>query len=463
MGREDTLEALAAPNTVVISAATWSLVRDYFTYYDLGTHVLKGVVTPVQVYRVLGASGVRGRLDAAMPRGLTPLVGREHEVELLRARWQRVQEGMGQVVLLSGEAGIGKSRLVQELKDAVGPAPHTCLECRASPYYQHTALYPVTELFQRALRWQPAEAPHEKLRKLETTLSSYHLALAEAVPLVAALIALPLPDDRYPPLTLAPQRQRQKTLETLLAILLAEAALQPVLFIMEDLHWVDPTTLEWLTLLIDQGPTVPILTVLTWRPEFHPPWGVRAHITPMVLSRLSPPHVEAMVAQLTGAKALPPAMLQQLLVKTDGVPLFVEELTKTVLESGWLRAAPDRYELTGPLLPIAIPSSLHDTLMARLDRLSTVKSVAQLGATLGRQFPYGLLQAVSQLDETTLQQALGQLVHAELLYQQGIPPQATYLFKHALIQDAAYQSLLRSTRQSYHQHIAHVLEAYYHR
>jgi predicted ATPase len=343
----------------------------------------------------------------------------------------------------------------------VVPAPHTRLKCRASPYYQNTALYPVTDLLQRVLRWQPEDTPHEKLSKLEALLSRYNLALAEAVPLCAALVALALPDDRYPPLTFTPQRQRQKTLETLLAILLAEAARQPVLFIVEDLHWVDPTTLEFLTLLIDQGPTVPILTVLTCRPEFQAPWGARAYITPMVLPRLSPPQVETMVVRLTDEKVLPPEMLQQLLVKTDGVPLFVEELTKTVLESGFLRAAHDRYELAGTLPPLAIPTSLHDALMARLDRLATVKSIAQLGATLGRQFPYALLQAVAQLDETTLRHALGQLVQAELLYQRGMPPQATYLFKHALIQDVAYQSLLKSTRQQYHQRIAQVLTEHF--
>jgi len=452
------LEALAAPNTVVISTTTWSLVREYFIYHDLGAHVLRGAATPTQVYRVLRESGVQSRLDAAAPKGLTPLVGREHEVELLRERWQRVQNGLGQVVVLSGEAGIGKSRLVQELKDSVAPALHTRLECRGSPYYHNTALYPITDLFQRALRWQPGDTPQEKLYKLETTLSQYSLALAEVVPLLASLVSLSLPDDRYPPLTLTPQLQRQKTLETLLALLLAEAVRQPVLFIVEDLHWVDPTTLELLTLLIDQGPTVPILTVLTYRPEFQPPWDLRAHITSLVLPRLAPPQVETMVAQLTGEQALPPEMLQQLLAKTDGIPLFVEELTKTVLESGWLRTAQDRYDLAGALPPLAIPTSLHDALMARLDRLSAVKSVAQLGATLGRQFPYALLQAVSQLDETTLQRALEQLVQAELLYQQGVPPQATYLFKHALIQDTAYQSLLKSTRQQYHQRIAQVLE-----
>ena len=452
------LQGLATPNTVVISEVSYQLVQGYFVCEPLGKHPLRDVSDPLTVYHVLGESGATSRLEVAQPRGLTPLVGREPEVGLLRERWQRVQAGMGQVVLLSGEAGIGKSRLVHVLKDDLAPTHHTRLECRGSPYYQHTALYPVTELFQRLLRWQPEDTPIKKLDKLETTLSQYPLALAEVVPLLASLLALALPADRYPSLPLTPQRQRQKTLETLLAILHVEAARQPVLFIVEDLHWVDPTTLELLTLLIDQGPTVPILTVLTCRPEFHPPWGSRAHITPMSLPRLSPPEVQTMVARLTGEKPLPVELLQQLLANTDGVPLFIEELTKTVLESGLLRVAHDHYELTRPLPPLAIPSSLHDALMARLDRLAAVKSVAQLGATLGRQFPYALLRAVAPLDETVLQHALGQLVHAELLYQRGVPPQATYLFKHALIQDAAYQSLLKSTRQQLHRKVAWVLE-----
>jgi class 3 adenylate cyclase len=451
------LQGLAAPNTVVISEASHRLVQGYFACVPLGQQLLQGVADPLTVYHVLGASGATSRLEVAQPRGLTPLVGREPEVGLLRERWQRVQAGMGHVVLLSGEAGLGKSRLVQVLKDDLAPTPHTCLECRGSPYYQNTALYPVIELLQRVLRWQPEDTPLERLHKLEITLSQCPLTLGEMVPILADLVALALPDDRYPPLLLTPQRQRQKTLEMLLAMLLAEAARQPVLFIVEDLQWVDPTTLEWLTLLIDQGPTVPILTVLTYRPEFPPPWGSRAHITPMSVPRLSPPEVQTMVARLTGEKALPPELLQQLLAKTDGVPLFIEELTKTVLESGLLRVAHDRYELAGPLPSLAIPSSLHDALMARLDRLATAKSVAQLGATLGRQFPYALLRAVAPLDEAVLHHALGELVHAELLYQRGVPPQATYLFKHALIQEVAYQSLLRRTRRRLHAQIAQLL------
>ena len=286
----------------------------------------------------------------------------------------------------------------------------------------------------------------------------YGLPLAEAVPLFAALLSLPLPAD-YAPLTLSPEQQKQQTLHALLTILLRIAAQQPVLFVMEDLHWVDPSTLEFLSLLVDQGPTARILALLTFRPDFSPPWTGRAHLTQVTLPRLPRRQAVEMTGRVAHGKALPPEVVEQVVAKTDGVPLFVEELTKMVLESGLLQEREERYELTGPLPPLAIPTTLHDSLMARLDRLAAVKGLAQLGATLGREFSYALLQAVSPWDEETLQQGLHQLVEAEFLYQRGLPPQATYRFKHALIQDAAYQSLLRSTRQQYHQRIAQVLEA----
>ena len=278
------------------------------------------------------------------------------------------------------------------------------------------------------------------------------------MPLFAALLSLPLRPD-YAPLTVSPEQQKQQTLHALLTILLRIAAQQPPLFVMEDLHWVDPTTLEFLTLLVDQGPTARILALLTCRPDFSPPWTGRSHLTQVTLSRLPRRQAAEMTARVAHRKALPPEVVEQVVAKTDGVPLFVEELTKMVLESGLLQEREERYELTGPLPPLAIPATLHDSLMARLDRLATVKGLAQLGATLGREFSYELLQAVSPWDEGTLRRGLHQLVEAEFLYQQGLPPQATYLFKHALIQDAAYQSLLESTRQQYHQHIAQVLEA----
>ena len=278
------------------------------------------------------------------------------------------------------------------------------------------------------------------------------------MPLFAALLSLPLTAD-YAPLTVSPEQQKQQTLQALLTILLRIAAQQPVLFVMEDLHWVDPSTLELLSLLVDQGPTARILALLTFRPDFSPPWTGRAHLTQVTLPRLPRRQAAEMTGRVAHGKALPAEVVEQVVAKTDGVPLFVEELTKMVLESGLLQEREERYELTGPLPPLAIPATLHDSLMARLDRLAAVKGLAQLGATLGREFSYALLQAVSPWDEETLQRGLQQLVEAEFLYQRGLPPQATYLFKHALIQDAAYQSLLRSTRQQYHQRIAQVLEA----
>ncbi len=358
-------------------------------------------------------------------------------------------------MLLSGEAGIGKSRLVQAVRGLVAGEPHIWWECRCSPYYQHSALYPIVDLLQRVLQFQRDEAPAAKLGKLEAALAHDHVLLPEVVPLFAALLSLP---DRYPPLMLTPQRQRQKTLEAVIGMLLAMAARQPVLFSIEDLHWADPSTLEMLSLVMDQTPTARLLIVFTCRPEFHPPSALRAHLTHLTLSRLPRTQVEVMVERVAGGKALPAEVIQQVVAKTDGVPLFVEELTKMVLESDLLQEREDSYELMGPLPALAIPATLHDSLMARLDRLAPVKAVAQLGATLGRTFSYELLQAVSLLDDATLQQALARLVEAELLYQWGKPPLATYVFKHALVQEEAHQSLLKSTRQHHHQRIAQVLE-----
>jgi class 3 adenylate cyclase len=412
------LQGLAAPDTLVISDATRRLVQGYFACDDLGSQSLKGIETPVQAYRVLGTSEAQSRLDVVSPRGLTPLVGREAEVTLLRERWAQARDGLGQVVLLSGEAGIGKSRLVMALKEHVAGESHTRWECRCSPYFQDSALYPLIDRSQRALQFGRDESPATKLQKLEAALARYGLAQPETVALWAALLSVPLADP-YPPLHLTPQRQKQQTLEAIVALLLALAAEQPVLFIIEDVHWIDPSTLEFLTLLIDQGPTARLLTLLTCRPEFYAPWGFRAHLTPLTLTRLPRPQVARMSVRVAGGKALPPEVVEQIVAKTDGVPLFVEELTKMVLESGLLREGEDHYELTGPLPPLAIPATLHDSLMARLDRLATVKAVAQLGATIGRTFAYELLQVVSPLDEAALQHGLRQLVEAELVYQRG--------------------------------------------
>jgi class 3 adenylate cyclase len=453
------LQGIAASNTLVISAATYQLLGGFFAFQSLGPHLLKGVAQPLEVYQVLSERTARSRLEAVGRTGLTPLVGREPEVGLLLERWAQVKDGLGQVVLLSGEAGIGKSRLVQVLTEHVATEPQAWLTpCQCSPYHQNTALYPLIELLERvALQFEREESLPQKLRKLGGFLVQYGLPLAETVPLFAALLSLPLTAD-FAPLTMSPEQQKQQTLHALLTIMLRIAAQQPVLFIMEDLHWVDPTTLDLLGLLVGQGPTTRILALMTFRPDFTPPWTGRSHVTQVTLPRLPRRQAAEIASQVAHTKALPLEVVEQVVVKTDGVPLFVEELTKMVLESGLLQEQHDRYDLTGPLPPLAIPTTLHDSLMARLDRLAAVKAMAQLGATLGREFSYELLQAVSLWDEGTLQQGLHQLVAAEFLYQRGLPPQATYLFKHVLIQEAAYQSLLRSTRQQHHQHIAQVLE-----
>jgi class 3 adenylate cyclase/predicted ATPase len=453
------IQGLAQPNTLVVSHVTYRLSQGYFACQDLGEQTLRGVAEPLHVYRVLQESGARGRLDVAGTRGLTLLVGREQEVGLLLERWAQAKRGQGQVVLLTGEAGIGKSRLVEVLKDHVVNEPHTRWECRSAEYSQNTALFPLTDLFQRLLQLQAEDTPVEKLGKLEQALSQYRMPLEESVQLFAPLLSLPIPEDTYPPLYLSPQRQRQKTLENLVAILLELAEQQPVLFILEDLHWTDPSTLELLNLVIEQIPTTSILTVLTCRPYFQPAWHHRSYITEITVNRLSSTQVEQIVTRMTDGKTLPPEVLAQIIEKTDGVPLFVEELTKAILESGQLKAVDGHYELIGSFSTFAIPTTLQDSLMARLDRLVTAKAVAQYAAVIGRQFAYDLLSMVSQLDDLTLQRELGRLVEAEIVYQRGVPPQAHYFFKHALIQDAAYQSLLKSTRQHYHQRIGQVLEA----
>jgi predicted ATPase/class 3 adenylate cyclase len=454
------LQGIAAPNTLVISAGTYQLLGGFFACQSLATPRLKGVAQPLEVYQVLSESTARSRLDVAGKIGLTPLVGREQEVGLLLERWAQVKDGLGQVVLLSGEAGIGKSRLVQVLTEQVASEPQAWLTpCQCSPYHQHSALYPMIELLERVvLRFEREESTPQKLRKLEGFLVQYGLPLAEAVPLFASLLSLPLGTD-YAPLSVSPEQQKQKTLQAFLTILLRIAAQQPLLLVMEDLHWVDPSTVELLSLLVDQGPTARILALWTFRPDFSPPWMGRSHVTQVMLPRLPRRQAAELTGRVAHGKALPPKVVEQVVAQTDGVPLFVEELTKMVLESGLLQEHDERYDLTGPLPPLAIPATLHDSLMARLDRLATVKSLAQLGAALGREFSYELLQAISPWDEDTLRHGLHQLVAAEFLYQQGLPPHATYRFKHALIQDAAYQSLLRSTRQQYHQQIAQVLEA----
>jgi len=450
------LEGLASPDTIVISGATQRLIRGAFACQELGTHTLEGVSTPVHVFRVLREHDPQSRLDMAVSAGLTPLVGREQELDLLVERWAEVKEGQGQVVLLSGEPGIGKSRLVQAFRERVSGEQHVLVEWHGSPHHKQSPLYPVITQLHRGLGWRQDAPPQEKLRKLEAMLEEHGLALAEAVPLLASLLSLPLP-ERYPLLPMEPPEQKQRTLETLLAWQLRATEQRPVVLIVEDLHWLDPSTLEFLTVLVDRAATLRLFMLLTYRSTFRPSWGPRTHLTSLLLGRLPRQQAALMIERVTGSKALPVEVREHLLATTDGVPLFIEELTKAILESELLRRVDDRYELTGPLPTLAIPATLHDSLITRLDRLPAAKPIAQLGATIGRQFSFELLHAVSPVDDATLQQALGQLVDAELLYQRGLPPSTTYMFKHSLIQQAAYQSLLKTTRQQYHQRIAQVL------
>jgi class 3 adenylate cyclase/tetratricopeptide (TPR) repeat protein len=449
------LQAVAEPNGVLISDATLRLVPGLFVTEDLGARALKGVAEPIHAYRVLQPSGVRSRFDEA--GRLTPLVGREGEVGLLLDCWERAEEGEGQAVLVSGEAGVGKSRLLYVARERRVGAQHTWLECRCSPYSRNSAFQPMIELLQQGLGFTESDSEEEKLRRLEVGLELTGLSAPEMVPLLASLLSLPL-SDRYGPLALSPELERRRTIEALVAWILALGERQPVVMLFEDLHWCDPSTLELLGLLLEQIPTARLLVLLAFRPEFEPPWPARSHVRPLALGRLRRRQVEQMIVGMTTDRTLPNPVVARIVERADGIPLYVEELTKMVLESGQLAEREGCYELTGERGELAIPATLQGSLMARLDRLSTAKQIAQVAAAIGREFPYRLLARVTEQDESTLHQSLARLVEAELLFQRGIPPNAVYTFKHALIQDTAYDSLLKRARQRLHGRIAEVLE-----
>jgi class 3 adenylate cyclase/tetratricopeptide (TPR) repeat protein len=451
------LQALAAPGTVIIAAGTRRLVGELFELADLGAHDFKGFAEPVRAWQVVGPCPAESRFEALHGKRLIPLVGREHEVGVLLGRWARAKVGEGQVVLVSGEPGIGKSRVARAIRERLGHEAYTYLRYQCSRFHTHSALYPFIERLERAADFSRHDAAEIRLDKLEELLARATDTVANAAPLIAALLSIPT-KDRYPPINFSPQRQKEKTIDVLVEQLTGLAARRTVLLVFEDVHWIDPTSLEALDRTIERIQDLPVLALITYRPEFRPPWLGLAHVTALVLNRLGRLQSAAMAALVARTKGLPSELLDQITARTDGVPLFVEELTRTVLESGLLEDRGDHYALSGPLPPRAIPATLQDSLMARLDRLAPAKEVAQTAAVIGREFPYDLLAAAADRPQAELDAALDQLVTSELLFQRGVPPEATYMFKHALVQDAAYASLLRGRRQQLHTRIAQALE-----
>jgi class 3 adenylate cyclase/predicted ATPase len=452
------LQTLAEPGTVVIAAGTRRLVGDLFEYRDLGAIEVKGIAEPVPAWQVLRSSAVASRFEALRGAGLTSLVGRDEELDMLLRRWARAEAGDGQVVLISGEPGIGKSRIAAALEERLRGEPHLRLRYFCSPYHQDSALYPFIDQLGRAADFASEGSPADRLEKLEALL-----ALAappdQDVAFLADLLSLPA-SERHPLPNLSPQRKKERTLEALIRQLEGLACQQPVLVVFEDAHWIDPTSRELLDLVVERVHSRPVLVIVTFRPEFQPVWIGQPHVTMLALNRLNRRDRTILVEQIADGKALPDDLVGQIADRTDGVPLFVEELTKSVLESGVLRDEGNRYVLDGALPPLAIPTSLQASLLARLDRLASVRLVAQTGAAIGREFSYALLRAVSPLPDDELQTALARLVASELVFQRGTPPDAVYSFKHALVQDAAHSSLLRSTRQQLHAQIAEALETH---
>jgi class 3 adenylate cyclase/predicted ATPase len=451
------LQALAEPGTVVIAPSTRRLAAGLFDYEDLGAVEIKGFAAPVIASRVLRDSGAVSRFEARHGPDLTPLVGRDEELAVLQRRWQEAKAGEGCVMLLSGEPGIGKSRLVQALLEQLSGEQHTRLRLFCSPHHQNSALYPTITQLERAAGFRRGETAEQRIDKLEAVLAQATGDLSQAAPLLAKLLSVPV-GERYPPLRLTPQKQKERTLEALMAQVEGLATRGPVLMLFEDAHWSDPTSLELLDLIIDQVPALRLLLIVTFRPEFTPPWTGRPHVAALSLSRLAPRQRAEMIVGIIGGKALPRQISDQIIERTDGVPLFVEELTKAVLDSGILTNGGNDYDAAGSVPALSIPASLQASLLSRLDRLGPVREVAQIGAALGRQFSHELIGAVTPMPQSQLDAALAQLVGAELIYRRGTPPDTEYTFKHALVQDAAYSTLLRDRRRQLHARIAAILE-----
>ena len=450
------LQGIAEPNAVVIAEATRKLLGNLFELEDLGAKELKGIAGPVRVWAALRPASVEGRFEALHASGVTELVGREEELELLLRRWLKAKGGEGQVVLLSGEPGIGKSRLTAALLERFAAEPHARLRYFCSPQHTDSALYPIISQMERAACFSHDDNTQPKLDKLDALLARCFTPRQD-VALLADMLSLPN-DGRYPTLELDPQQRRQKTLEALTAQLGALAKAKPVLMIFEDVHWIDPTTLEAVGRTVDRLKTLGVLLIVTYRPEFEPPWIGRPYVTALTLNRLGEREITAMIDRVTGNKALPESIRQEIIERTDGVPLFVEEMTKAVLEAESEGEA-QRTTAAVPWPALAVPASLQASLMARLDRLGPAKEVAQIGSAIGREFSHALLASMVSKSETDLGSALDRLIAAGLLFRQGVPPHASYLFKHALVQDAAYGTLLREPRRALHARVAETLES----
>ena len=450
------LQGVAAPNMVVIAEGTRKLVGNLFELEDLGANDLKGIAGPERVWAVLRPSLVESRFEALHASGVTSLVGRQEELDLLLRRWSKAMDGEGQVVLLSGEAGIGKSRLIAALSERLATESLTRLRYFCSPQHADSALYPIISQMEHAARFTHGDTGQTKLDKLDALLTQSFTPVQDAA-LFAEMLSLPN-DGRYPTLELAPQQRRQRTLAALITQIMSLAEQRPVLMIFEDIHWIDPTSLEALGRGIDRIKSVGVLLVVTYRPEFEPPWIGRPYLTALTVNRLGEPQIAALIDGVTGNTPLPANIRQEIIERTDGIPLFVEEMTKSVLEAIG-QGAPERTIAAVPSPSMAVPASLHASLMARLDRQGSAKGVAQIGAVIGREFSHALLAAVARKSEVELQSALDRLIEAGLLFRQGMPPHATYLFKHALVQDAAYGTLLREPRRALHAEIAEILES----
>ncbi|HKF09729.1 MAG TPA: adenylate/guanylate cyclase domain-containing protein [Xanthobacteraceae bacterium] len=451
------LQALAEPGTIVVAGSTRRLLGDLFRLRDLGQHELKGIAEPVAMWAVEGVSDSDSRFEAVRAAGLTDLIGREAEIDFLLERQRVAWKGEGQIVLISGEPGIGKSRLTAALAERIASAPHTRLRYQCSPYDTNSALRPFITQLERAAGFKADDTSEQRLDKLEAVLAMGASRIEGVAPLFAALLSIPF-GERYPPLALSPTQQRRRTLAALLDQFEGLARRQPILLSFEDAQWADATSLELLDLMVERVRQLPVLALFIFRPEFEPPWVGLPNVGTLTLGRLDRSDVENMVARVTGGRVLPAEVMKQIVTKTDGNPLFVEELTKTVLEAGILVENGESYRLDGPLPPLAIPATLQDSLMSRLDRLAPVKEIGQIGAVIGRDFSYSLLRAVVGRDETALKHALAQLEQAELVFRHGEPPEEVYSFKHALVRDAAYESLLKSRRQQLHGQIARALE-----